>query len=372
VLKSTGETLKDKNGKEITSSTEFTATSGFMTVEVEFVIDSTELKGESVVAFEALEDEDGTVYLHEDLNDEGQTLTMPDIGTKASDANTGTSVMLCSDMVSINDEVAYQGLEKNGKYKLLGTLIDKSTGEAVKDTEGNPVMATKEFTAGSSSGTVTVKFENVYIPYEITDVVVYESLYSEDDVLLAVHDDINDSDQTIVRALLETSAEADKTGKAVMMNSDTTIVDKVDYTGLIPGTGYVIEAVLYKSTGELFTVNGQPVTSSVEFTPDDQEGTIEVPISFNTTGLNEGEVVVVFESVKDVATEAEIASGVQLENIEVSRHADLASQSQSLTVKALPATGEAVSHYALIGGASAVLGGIIAIGLMIRNRKREE
>ena len=82
--------------------------------------------------------------------------------------------------------------------------------------------------------------------------------------------------------------------------------------------------------------------------------------------------MVVFESVKDVATESEITTGVQMKTVEVSRHADLLSKSQSLTVKIIPATGEAVSRYAVIGGVSALAGGIIALALMIKNRKKEE
>ena len=85
-----------------------------------------------------------------------------------------------------------------------------------------------------------------------------------------------------------------------------------------------------------------------------------------------GEVVVVFESVKDIATEEEIASGVQKDTVEVSSHADLGSTTQSLTVKALPATGEGFTRLAAIGAASALAGGVIALMVMIRNRKEEE
>ena len=371
-VKSTGEMLTDKNGNVITSETEFTATSSFMTVKVEFEIDTTELEGESLVAFEMLEDQDGNKYYHEDIEDEAQTLTIPEIGTKATDAYTGTSVMLCSEMVTINDEVSYKDLKKGGEYKIIGTLMDMDSGVALKDSEGEPVMVEKTFTAQSYESSITVTFENVYIPYEVKEIVVFEKLYTSDDVLLAVHEDLEDKDQTITRASLETNASEETTGKAVMMNSTVTVVDKVDYTGLIPGSSYVIEATLYKSTGEAITVNGQQVISMVAFTPEESTGVLEVPITFDTTGLNEGEVVVVFESIMDVATEDEISSGLQKETVEVSRHADLGSTTQSLTVKSLPATGESVVRLAAIGAASSLAGGLIALMVMIRNRKKEE
>ena len=372
VVKSTGEKLTDKNGSVIKSETEFTATSSFMTVMVDFEIDTTALKGESIVAFETLEDQDGNEYSHEDIEDEAQTLTMPEIGTKATDGYTGTSAMLCSDMVTINDEVSYKDLKTGSEYKIVGTLMDKAAGTALLDADGNPVTAEKTFIAESSESSITVEFENVYIQYDVEDIVVFEKLYTSDGVLLASHEDLEDKDQTVTRAILETNASDVTTGKAVMMNSTVTIVDKVDYSGLVPGTGYVIEATLYKSTGESIIVNGQQVVSMVAFTPEDTEGTLEVPITFDTSGLNEGEVVVVFESVRDVATEEEIASGVQLDTVEVSRHADLGSTTQSLTVKALPATGEGISRLAVVGAASALAGGVIALMVIIRNRKEEE
>ena len=297
---------------------------------------------------------------------------MPEVGTKATDGYTGTSVMLCSDMVTINDEVSCKGLKSGADYKIIGTLMDKATGTALLDAEGKPVTSEKTFTAQSAESVITVKFENVYIPYEVRDIVVFEKLYTDDDVLLAVHEDLEDLDQTVTRAVLETNASEETTGKAVMMNSTVTIVDKVDYSGLVPGANYVIEATLYKSTGESITANGQQVVSMVAFTPEEADGTLEVPITFDTSGLNEGEVVVVFESVKDIATEEEIASGVQKDTVEVSRHADLGSTTQSLTVKALPATGEGFTRLAAIGAASALAGGVIALMVMIKNRKEEE
>lgn len=371
-VKSTGEALLDNEGNPIATTKEFTASSAFMTVGVDFVIDTTSLEGESIVAFEVLEDQDGNEYCHEDLNDEAQTLSMPEIGTKASDVSTGTSVMLCSDLVSIKDEVSYQNLQKNDVYKIIGTIIDKSTGEPLKGTDGTPVMSTVEFTATASSGTVTVEFKNVFVPYDTNDIVVYERIYSDDDVLLAVHEDINDKDQTITRALLNTSATAETTGKALVPGTIATVVDKVDYTGLIPGNGYVIELTLYKNSGEILMVNGQPVVNCVEFVAEGSDGTIDMPVTFDTSGLTEGEVVVVFESIKDIATTDEIAAGVQIETVEVCRHADLQCESQSLTVKGLPSTGERISHYLIAGAASAVTGCIGILVIKIRARKREE
>ena len=53
-------------------------------------------------------------------------------------------------------------------------------------------------------------------------------------------------------------------------------------------------------------------------------------VTFNTESLEFGESVVIFENIYDVATEEEIKSGIQKEDIEVVRHADLKNKDQTL------------------------------------------
>ncbi len=75
--KDSGEPVKDADGKEITEEVEFTPETADGTVDVVFEFDATLLAGKSIVAFEKVYYEDKEVAAHEDLTDEGQTITYP-------------------------------------------------------------------------------------------------------------------------------------------------------------------------------------------------------------------------------------------------------------------------------------------------------
>lgn len=72
----TGLALKDPDGNEIVSQREFKAKRGTGKVKVEFSFDASGLEGKSTVVFERLYDSKGHIMAsHEDISDEGQTVT---------------------------------------------------------------------------------------------------------------------------------------------------------------------------------------------------------------------------------------------------------------------------------------------------------
>ena len=75
--KDSGEPVVDADGKEITEEVEFTPETPDGTVDVVFEFDASLLAGRSIVAFEKVYYEDKEVAAHEDLTDEGQTITYP-------------------------------------------------------------------------------------------------------------------------------------------------------------------------------------------------------------------------------------------------------------------------------------------------------
>lgn len=61
------------------ATTEFTTESPDGTIDVEVKFDATELAGHSLVFFEKLTDEsESIIAVHEDIDDEGQTITFPE------------------------------------------------------------------------------------------------------------------------------------------------------------------------------------------------------------------------------------------------------------------------------------------------------
>lgn len=98
--------------------------------------------------------------------------------------------------ITIEDVVEYKHLVPGKGYKIVGTLMDKSTGKPF-EIDGKPVTSEVTFSPEKSSGKVTVSFTfDSSAIKETTDLVVFETLY-RDGVEIAVHADIDDEGQTV-------------------------------------------------------------------------------------------------------------------------------------------------------------------------------
>lgn len=108
----------------------------------------------------------------------------------------GEKEVTAGETVTIDDVVSFKHLVPNKEYTLKGVLIDKKTGKpfVVDDEE---ITSEVTFTPETSNGEVTVSFtfDGSAVTKE-TDIVVFESLYSED-VEIATHADIEDENQTV-------------------------------------------------------------------------------------------------------------------------------------------------------------------------------
>ena len=295
--------------------------------------------------------------------------TKPDIKTTATDANTGTSVMTYSEMITIADEVYYEGLIPGKTYVVEGTLMDKSTGLPYVGPKGETYTSSTIFQPEFSTGTTLVVFENVAVPYTIDSLVVFEDLYNEDKtVKLAVHADISDENQTVHRPKASTTATigGEKTiylGSTEVRN--ITITDTISYSGLEVGKVYRAEATLYKADGTQILVNGNPLVVVLEFVPETADGSVDVQITFSSEGLSEGDKIVVFEKIYDVAENGED----QDEDILIAVHEDLSDEGQTVTIHFRPSTGEIMPTYTKIAVALLAVSVFVA-SIIIRKRKK--
>ena len=98
--------------------------------------------------------------------------------------------------ITIDDVVEYKHLVPGKEYKIVGTLMDKSTGKPFM-IDGKPVISEVTFTPEKPCGEVKVSFtfDSSAIKKTI-DLVVFETLY-RDNVEIAVHADIDDEGQTV-------------------------------------------------------------------------------------------------------------------------------------------------------------------------------
>lgn len=119
---------------------------------------------------------------------------IPELKTTATVG--GEKEVTAGETVTIDDIVSFKHLVPNKEYTLKGVLMDKKTGKpfVVDDEE---ITSEATFTPETSNGEVTVSFtfDGSAVTKE-TDIVVFESLYSED-VEIATHTDIDDENQTV-------------------------------------------------------------------------------------------------------------------------------------------------------------------------------
>lgn len=245
-----------------------------------------------------------------------------EIGTTATDGADGDHKLLASNQAEIVDSVSYKGLKKGTEYELQGTLMDAETGEALKGMDGKEITATAKFTPKASSGKQKVKFKFDATLLGAHKAVVFERLYL-DGKIQATHEDPEDEDQTVEFLPVEigtTATDAADGDKSIGVGKAVTVEDEVSYKNLATGREYTVTGTMMDAaTGEpLKDAEGNTVTASTTFEPEDNEGKVKVTFSVDTSTLSNKKLVV-FEKLE--------ADG----NV-IARHEDLADEGQTVEV----------------------------------------
>lgn len=219
-----------------------------------------------------------------------------EIGTTATDGADGDHKLLASNQAEIVDSVSYKGLKKGTEYELQGTLMDAETGEALKGMDGKEITATAKFTPKASSGKQKVKFKFDATLLGGHKAVVFESLYL-DGKIQATHEDPEDEDQTVEFLPVEigtTATDAADGDKSIGVGKAVTVEDEVSYKNLATGREYtVIGTLMDSATGEpIKDADGNAVTASTTFEPEDNEGKVKVTFSVDTSTLSNKKLVV--------------------------------------------------------------------------------
>lgn len=318
------------DGEPITAETAFVPEETTGEVEIVFTFDASALAGTTVVAFETVTYKGVEVAVHADIDDEGQTVHIPEIHTHVHDAETEIDHTEAGAAILI-DTVSYSHLLPGREYTVRGCLVDKATGEPLT-IDGARIEAETTFTAEESEGSVDVNFTFDASVLAGQTIVAFETLYYNG-IEIAAHADITDEDQTDYVPEIGTTAIAQDTEDHITQaDADVTIIDTVDYTGLKPNTKYVVTGTLMDQvTGEPVLVNGQPVTNGATFvTPAAEEGevnvsgSVEVVFAFDGSALA-GRKVVAFET-------------LYRQDQEVAVHADIQDDAQTVTIPEIRTT----------------------------------
>ena len=211
------------------------------------------------------------------------------------------------------------------------------------------VFQKSDFTPEKYDGTVPMDFQfnaNDVIDRlggETKDIVVFEVMFKNGaegtaPVIVASECDLDCDEQTVnlVPSVISTTATDKSDGDHTLMaGKDAVITDRVAYEGLIPGKEYTLKATLMdKETGEALSIDDQHVTAELKFTPNSQNGTVDIDLGkFDATSLD-GHDLVVFEELYKQTGEGDESTDVL-----VAEHKDIDDDGQTVTVTSTPPGG---------------------------------
>lgn len=276
--------------------------------------------------------------------------------------------------IKINNDKAIENNLIYGSVK--GLKIDRETQEVIKGaTFGLFKSDTTEFSEDKAILTAITDENGVFVfnnipygEYLIKEINPADGYLDNQDVFTVI---IKDNEQVVELTAIndkvpELKTTATVTGKKeVIAKGEITIKDTVEYKHLVPNTEYVIKGTLMdKSTGKPFMVKGKEVTSTVKFTPDKANGTVEVEFTFDASNIKKSTDLVVFES-------------LYRDNVEIAVHADLKDKGQTVTIvppaPKTPKTSDNRNLGTWIGLGGVGLGaGIAALLLKLKMKKDED
>ena len=338
----TGEVLYD--GKTVEHTFTAQEPSGFEVVRING-IDTLELAGKTITVYEKLYDAGGSLIAkHTDKDDVNQQVTVivPEIGTTAVDGADGDKLVSTDDAATVVDTVHYKNLIPGNRYALVGALFVKKTaedGEVIGEplmVDGAPVVSHTTFTPETADGDadVTFTFDSLALkdgtqlvacevlfglgfePESFTDIeaATLLDLVEEPDTgldglyPLAYHADMEDLGQTVTiknPKIATTALDGIDNDKNVVTDSETVIVDTVEYHNLIPGKEYTLKGSMQvkgekdgKPVATPLEVDGKPITAETTFTPEAAHGTVNVTFAFDSRDLEDGTQLVVFENLE--------------------------------------------------------------------------
>ncbi|MGM0111157.1 VaFE repeat-containing surface-anchored protein [Enterococcus sp. DIV0187] len=177
------------NGVEIHMDKTFTAKKPNGSIDVAISFDSSSLAGKKAVVFVSLTQAAEEAAKHAMINDPNQTITYPAITTKAAGQVAG-------EKIQIKDTITYDQLVAGQKYTVKGQLMDQTTGLPYQ-IDGKSVVSEAIFTAETSGiAEVIFEFPTRTLTKRIT-LVVFEQLFNSNGSLVASHQELSDTNQTV-------------------------------------------------------------------------------------------------------------------------------------------------------------------------------
>ena len=221
---------------------------------------------------------------------------LPQLETEAW-GDAGTKEVEAREDARIVDTVYFANVVPGARYSLTATLRDRETGEPILNAAGEPVEGGATFLASERWGTCDVELPLDARGLGERSVVVFETLRDEDGRELAVHDGLDNADETIgVSPTMATRADAGADGETELPCTGVAHVrDAVDMAGLVPGDEYrLIATLMDASNGMVVETDAGPARAETSFVAEAATETRQMAIDVPATGLA-GRRLVVFE-----------------------------------------------------------------------------
>lgn len=187
-------------------TTEYTETNAILTAESDengiFVFDNIPFGEYTVKELQPAENYLPSDNIHHiTVTDNEQIIEITAVNDRIPELKTTATInsekeVTAKGKITITDTVEYKHLVPGKEYKIVGTLMDKSTGKPFEIDE-KAVTSEVTFTPDKPNGKIDVSFTFDASGIKTdTELVVFETLY-RDNVEIAVHADINDEGQTV-------------------------------------------------------------------------------------------------------------------------------------------------------------------------------
>lgn len=324
----TGEPLRDKDGREVASLPVVPQDGdGRMTesgtIDVPVAFDGRAHLGKSVTALARLV-HDGKTIASEDKPDGVGTVSLPKVTSTLLGGETGLPLAEASGEATITETVSYEALTPGTTYVMTNELVDAETGDPLANPDGSAlegVSGTREIVPTEASGTI-----------ELTHVI--DARGSAGSTLAARTTLARKADGTVLATADQAKIRLPRITTVVAGTRSGLPCELADegagarvaisYGNLEPGMGYVAWAEAHLTgtdshgnatdEGILHDADGRDATTAVAFTPEDGDGSVELTLPFDGSGL-EGRRVAVLAGVScagtDVATSVDLASPSQ-------------------------------------------------------------
>lgn len=201
----------DAAGKTVKKTQTFTPDTMDGEFEIVDTFDGSKLNGQNLTAVSTVKLGTKVLFEHnKTLDNEYETLSIPGLDTIASETGTGAKEVYAISNVSITDKITYEKLQVGLEHIVKTSIVDKTTGEILKNSNNEPLTFESEIAPDTADGVYDAVLQFNGKGLAGVKAVVFQEIWLGD-TLIAQHKDLNDTDQTFTfKEMPKRSAEVIK------------------------------------------------------------------------------------------------------------------------------------------------------------------